>query len=144
MAACFQDQDDTDTGLDFVIADSCNSNQTMTSEKDVIADKTTPHPQTGKMDYSDSMAPEAQASFTFSKLTRNICIAQEETECGFRMTLHILIAGHSPSAADFQPRMYTLKNVTDLPSKCRYWVHHIRTDNREPLTHPTWVTELIP
>jgi len=59
------------------------------------------------------------------------------------MTLHILIAGHSDSAADFQLRMRKLKNIQNLPSKCRHWAHHIRTGKGEILTHPNWVTELI-
>ena len=74
MAARFQNLDDTNTEWDFVIADSYYSLQAMERARAVILYKTTIHLRTGQMDCSDPMAPEAQTSATFTKLTASACI----------------------------------------------------------------------
>lgn len=72
------------------------------------------------------------------------CVQQTETECGYRVILHMFIAKHSNNAKEYERKIQRLMDVENLPRQNRKWVVSLlNTRENQNLQLPGWLTEII-
>ena len=82
---------------------------------------------------------DSDANWTFVK-----CIQQTETECGFRVVLHLYIACFCNNIEQFKEKMDSLKNAQNLNTEVRIWVSTMLQPH-DQYTHrdPTWLQQIV-
>ena len=130
MAARFKNES-TQADWDLVLVDSLNNHDTMNNEKKRLRARTTLLQKEGHMDMT-TPNPTKEATRTWTPT----CVQQEEVECGFRMLLHILLAGTSTTAREFITKLNKLMTVENLPRRCRHWIYNILINNTNDWEHP--------
>ena len=71
---------------------------------------------------------------------------QDELECGFRMLLHMYVAGFCCSAKEFCRAINKLRTMDSetLAQRCRNWVCDMLLDPKAKLATPDWIARLLP
>ena len=83
---------------DFVLIDSANNKDLASSQQEAFDFQMTLHLERGNMDEPDPTAASTKPSANF---IRHRTIQQFELECGFRMILHMYMAGYCCNAQEF-------------------------------------------
>ena len=91
-------KEDSQKDWDFVLIDSANNDGLACSQREAFDLRTTLHFKRGTMDEPDPIAASSHPSAHF---IRHRKIQQFEVECGFRMILHMYLAGCCSNAREF-------------------------------------------
>ena len=128
---------------DFVLIDSANVDSLARAQKETFELHTTLHHKRGTMDEPDPTAMSTEPSANF---IRHRSINQVELECGFRMLLHIYMAGRCRNARDLCRTINKLRSMDrdDLAQRCRNWVCDMLRNPKGKQPIPDWIARLIP
>ena len=127
---------------DFVLIDSANDDALARAQKEAFDLHTTLHLKRGTMDQPDPSATSIEPSANF---IRHRSIQQFELECGFRMVLHMYIAGFCCNTKVFCRTINKLRGMDreNLAQRCRNWVCDMLRDPKVKHTIPDWIARLI-
>ena len=111
-------KEDSQKDWDFVLIDSANNDGLACSQREAFDLRTTLHFRRGTMDEPD---PTAASTLPSALFIRHRTIAQVELECGFRMLLHMYVAGFCCSAKEFCRAINKLRAMDSetLAQRCR-------------------------
>ena len=128
---------------DFVLIDSANDDSLARAQQETFELRTTLHLKRGNMDEPDPTAMSTEPSANF---IRHRSIQQDELECGFRMILHMYLAGRCRNASHLCRTINKLRGMDSeiLAQKCRNWVCDMLRNPKGKQPIPDWIARLIP
>ena len=127
---------------DFVLIDSANDEDLASSQREVLDLQTTLHFKHGTMDGPNPTAASTHPSASF---IRHWSIQQFVLECGFRMILHMYLAGFCCTAKLFCRSINKLRGMDreNLAQKCRICVCDMLKNPNVRHETPSWIVGLI-
>ena len=128
---------------DFVLIDSANDDSLARAQQKTFELHTTLHLKRGTMDEPD---PTAMSTVPSANFIRHRSIQQDELECGFRMILHMYLAGRCRNASHLCRTINKLRGMDSeiLAQKCRNWVCDMLRNPKGKQPIPDWIARLIP
>ena len=94
----------------------------------------------------EKLDPTAATTMPSANFTRHKTIQQFEVECGFRMILHMHLAGCCSNTQEFCRTTNKLRGFgkENLVQRCRNWVCDMLLDPNANHTTPDWIAKLLP
>lgn len=138
MAARFANRETSNSGdWTFVLVDSFNTDSAMENAEETICLRSGLHLKRGAMDDPNPCSQNAKPSATF---LHKPTVKQTEQECGFRMLLHIALAGSCTTPKQFTHTIDALEKISNLAHKCRHWTYSILINPQKAPALPAWIT----